>query len=96
MSATLDIICAADLLSLRAALAALTILFGVWPILLSIQVSFTASATALRPDPTYVGFANYLSVFSDPLFWRPCRGRCSIRRYPWSRTSPSRSPSRYC
>jgi multiple sugar transport system permease protein len=54
--------------------AALTILFGVWPILLSIQVSFTASATALRPNPTYVGFANYLSVLADPIFlaslWR--------------------------
>ncbi len=54
--------------------AALTVLFGVWPILLSIQVSFTASATALRPNPTYVGFANYLGVLADPIFlaslWR--------------------------
>ena len=54
--------------------AALTILLGVWPILLSIQVSFTASATALRPSPTYVGFANYLAVLADPIFlaslWR--------------------------
>ncbi len=48
--------------------AVLTILFGVWPILLSIQVSFTASATALRPEPTYVGFANYAKVFADPIF----------------------------
>ncbi len=54
--------------------AALTILFGVWPILLSIQVSFTASATALRPNPTYVGLANYAAVLADPIFlaslWR--------------------------
>ncbi|MBM3521629.1 MAG: sugar ABC transporter permease [Alphaproteobacteria bacterium] len=48
--------------------AALTILFGLWPILLSIQVSFTASATALRAAPTYVGFANYAAVLSDPIF----------------------------
>lgn len=48
--------------------AALTIIFGVWPIVLSIQVSLTASATALRPDPTYVGWANYLAVLSDPIF----------------------------
>ncbi len=48
--------------------AALTIVFGVWPILLSIQVSFTASGTALRPTPTYVGLANYVSVFGDPIF----------------------------
>jgi multiple sugar transport system permease protein len=48
--------------------AALTILFGVWPIVLSIQVSFTASATALRPNPTYVGFANYVAVLADPIF----------------------------
>jgi ABC-type sugar transport system permease subunit len=54
--------------------AALTILFGVWPILLSIQVSFTASGTALRPNPTYIGLANYFTVFADPVFlaslWR--------------------------
>jgi ABC-type sugar transport system permease subunit len=54
--------------------AALTILFGLWPILLSIQVSFTSSATALRPSPTYVGLANYISVLTDPIFiaslWR--------------------------
>lgn len=48
--------------------AALTILFGVWPIILSISVSFTASATALRPNPTYVGFANYAAIFADPAF----------------------------
>ena len=48
--------------------AALTILFGVWPIILSITVSFTASATALRPNPTYVGLANYAAIFADPGF----------------------------
>jgi len=54
--------------------AVLTILFGLRPILLSVQVSFTASATALRPDPQWVGLANYAAVLSDPLFlaslWR--------------------------
>jgi multiple sugar transport system permease protein len=44
------------------------VLFGLWPILLSVQVSFTASATALRAAPTWVGFANYASVLADPLF----------------------------
>ncbi len=48
--------------------AVLTILFGLWPILLSIQVSFTASATALKPSASYVGFANYVTVLGDPLF----------------------------
>lgn len=48
--------------------AGLTILFGVWPIVLSIEVSFTASATALRPNPTWVGFANYATVLADPIF----------------------------
>jgi ABC-type sugar transport system permease subunit len=48
--------------------AALTILFGIWPILLSVEMSFTASATALRATPTYVGVANYVSVLADPLF----------------------------
>jgi len=48
--------------------AALTILFGLWPILLSVQVSFTASATALRPSPYYIGFANYGAILADPVF----------------------------
>jgi len=54
--------------------AALTAVFGVWPIVLSIQTSFTLSATALKPSPTWVGFANYLAIFADPVFvaslWR--------------------------
>jgi predicted dehydrogenase len=31
-------------------LAVLTLLFGLWPILLSVKVSLTASASALKPD----------------------------------------------
>lgn len=54
--------------------AALTAVFGVWPILLSVQVSFTASSSALQPSPQYVGWANYLAVVADPVFiaslWR--------------------------
>ncbi len=48
----------------------LTILFGVWPIIMSIQVSLTASATALRKNPKYVGLENYYAIFSDPVFLR--------------------------
>lgn len=48
--------------------AALTLLFGLWPILLSVQVSFTASATALQPSPQWVGFANYATILADPIF----------------------------
>ncbi|MFV0335102.1 MAG: carbohydrate ABC transporter permease [Tropicimonas sp.] len=50
--------------------AALTILFGLWPIVLSFSVSLTKSATALRAEPTYVGFANYIKVLADPIFLR--------------------------
>ena len=54
--------------------AALTAVFGVWPIVLSVQTSFTASASALKPNPTWVGLANYASIFADPVFvaslWR--------------------------
>ena len=54
--------------------AALTVVFGLWPIVLSIEVSLTASATALRPSPKYVGLENYISVLADPVFiaslWR--------------------------
>jgi ABC-type sugar transport system permease subunit len=48
--------------------AALTAVFGVWPILLSLQVSMTASATALQPSAQWVGWANYATVLADPLF----------------------------
>jgi multiple sugar transport system permease protein len=48
--------------------AALTVVFGLWPIVLSVQVSLTQSATALRPDPVWVGLANYARVLADPLF----------------------------
>jgi multiple sugar transport system permease protein len=48
--------------------ALLTLLFGLWPILLSIKVSLTASASALKPDAVFVGLANYRAVFADPLF----------------------------
>ena len=48
--------------------AVLTLLFGLWPILLSIKVSLTASASALKPDAVFVGLANYSAVFADPLF----------------------------
>ena len=54
--------------------AVLTILFGLWPILLSMKVSFTASARALKPEPVYVGLANYMAILADPVFiaslWR--------------------------
>ena len=48
--------------------AALTVLFGLWPILLSVQVSFTDSATALQATPRFVGLANYAAIFADPVF----------------------------
>lgn len=53
--------------------AALTIIMGLWPIALSIQTSFTESFTALRPDPTFVGFENYREIFADPQFVRSIR-----------------------
>jgi ABC-type sugar transport system permease subunit len=49
--------------------AALTIVFGLWPIVLSVTTSFTASASALKPAPTYVGLANYAAILHDPLFF---------------------------
>ncbi len=48
--------------------AALTILFGLWPILLSIEVSFTASATALKSAPSFIGLENYAAILADPVF----------------------------
>ena len=48
--------------------AALTIVFGLWPILLSIQVSFSESASALKPVPVFAGLANYVAILADPIF----------------------------
>jgi ABC-type sugar transport system permease subunit len=48
--------------------ALLTLVFGVWPIVLAIQTSFTASATALQNQAQWVGWANYLSLQQDPVF----------------------------
>lgn len=54
--------------------AALTLVFGLWPIALGIEVSFADSTTALSSTPSLVGFANYAAVLGDPLFvaslWR--------------------------
>jgi ABC-type sugar transport system permease subunit len=54
--------------------AALTLLFGLWPIGLGIEVSFADSASALAAVPDFVGWANYASVLGDPAFldslWR--------------------------
>lgn len=46
----------------------LTAVFGLWPIALSIMVSFTDSYTALSDTPRYVGFENFRTVLVDPLF----------------------------
>lgn len=48
--------------------ATLTAIFGLWPIILSIQVSFTSSATALKSVPTFVGLLNYATILADPQF----------------------------
>ena len=48
--------------------AALTVVFGLWPIGLGIEISFTSSATALRRIPSFVGLANYATVLADPAF----------------------------
>jgi ABC-type sugar transport system permease subunit len=48
--------------------ALLTAVFGLWPIVLSIQVSFTASASALQPAPQWVGWDNYRAILDDPVF----------------------------
>jgi multiple sugar transport system permease protein len=54
--------------------AALTLLFGLWPIGLGIEVSFADSSSALATLPNFVGWANYAAVLGDPAFlaslWR--------------------------
>lgn len=54
-------------------LAVLTLVFGIWPIVKSVQLSFIDSASALRAVPSYVGLDNYRSIFHDEYFWRSLR-----------------------
>lgn len=48
--------------------AALVLVFGLWPIVQSILVSFTDSYTALSPQPAWVGLANFQKIYADPYF----------------------------
>jgi ABC-type sugar transport system permease subunit len=54
--------------------AALTMVFGLWPIAEGIRVAFVDSQTALSDAPAYVGLANFRAVLADPGFldslWR--------------------------
>lgn len=47
---------------------AVVLVFGVWPIVKSIQMSFTDKGSSLTLDPEYIGFQNYFDIFSDPYF----------------------------
>ena len=58
----------AAFLLFAAPFACLTAVFGIWPIILSVRVSFAPSAAALRPDPGWAGWANYVAVLADPAF----------------------------
>jgi ABC-type sugar transport system permease subunit len=46
----------------------LVAVFGILPIIKSIQMSFTESGTSLSFEPVYIGFQNYLTIFQDSYF----------------------------
>jgi multiple sugar transport system permease protein len=48
---------------------ALVGVFGLWPIVKSIGVAFSDSATALSPDARWVGLANFAEVLRDDAFY---------------------------
>lgn len=48
----------------------LVLLFGVYPIVKSIKMSFTESGTSLSNAPVYVGLKNYSLIFQDEYFWK--------------------------
>lgn len=47
----------------------IVVIFGVWPIVKSMQMSFTDKGTSLSLEPVYIGLENYAKVFADPYFW---------------------------
>jgi ABC-type sugar transport system permease subunit len=48
-------------------LAVVTV-FGILPILKSVQMSLTESGSSLRMEPVYIWFQNYRTIFQDPYF----------------------------
>ena len=54
--------------------ASLTIVFGLWPIVMSIQLAFMENMSAFSDQPTFVGLENFRTVLADPAFadslWR--------------------------
>ncbi|MGI5947269.1 MAG: carbohydrate ABC transporter permease [Lachnospiraceae bacterium] len=48
--------------------AVLSIVFGVYPMISSMYYSFFKGNTILT-EPVFVGFQNYIKLFSDPYFW---------------------------
>ncbi len=47
----------------------IVVVFGIWPIAKSMQMSFTDKGTSLSLAPVYIGMKNYIKVFTDPYFW---------------------------
>jgi ABC-type sugar transport system permease subunit len=47
---------------------ALVVVFGIVPILGSVAMAFTKSATSLSLKPVFVGLANFTTIFRDPYF----------------------------
>lgn len=47
---------------------AVVLVFGIWPILKSIQMSFTDKGSSLKLNPVYIGLENYIDIFKDPYF----------------------------
>lgn len=54
--------------------ATLTVVFGLWPIVQSIQLAFMENMSAFSDQPTFVGLENFRTVLGDPAFadslWR--------------------------
>lgn len=51
----------------------LVLVFGIYPVAKSVEMSFTASGTSLAGDPEYVGLENYAAIFDDDYFLESLR-----------------------
>ena len=48
--------------------ASLTVVFGLWPIVQSIQIAFMDNMSAFSDEPAYVGLENFRTILADPSF----------------------------
>lgn len=59
----------------------LSLMFGIYPLIKSIMLSFHDSATVFT-NPRFIGMENYLEIFGDSYFWDSFQVTIFLQRFP--------------